>query len=116
MGPGQPWAVPTRPGAGLAHRRTARVAGRAAAGVSRHPEPVEFDELGELARVAAWRRRGAPALRAAMQYADGRAESPWESLLRLLHQLCDVSVEPQCVIGAAGGSSAPTCASWAPAG
>lgn len=39
-----------------------------------------------------------------MQYADGRAESPWESLLRLLHQLCDVSVEPQYVIGAAGGS------------
>lgn len=51
--------------------------------------------VSELRLAAARRRRGAPALRTAMRYADQRFESPWESLLRLLHQLCDVPVEPQ---------------------
>lgn len=50
---------------------------------------------GEIAEVAAPRRRGAPALRAALPMADARSESPWESLLRMLHVLCEVPVEPQ---------------------
>jgi hypothetical protein len=41
------------------------------------------------------RRRGAPALRESLAHADARAESPWESLLRLFHVLCGVPVEPQ---------------------
>jgi hypothetical protein len=49
----------------------------------------------EIAEVAAPRRRGGPALRAALPFADARSESPWESLLRMFHVLCDVPVEPQ---------------------
>lgn len=51
--------------------------------------------LEDLQAVAAPRRRGAPALRAALGMADARSESPWETLLRLLHIVCDVPVEPQ---------------------
>lgn len=29
---------------------------------------------------------------------DGRAESPWESLLRVFHRMCAVPVEPQHVV------------------
>ena len=45
--------------------------------------------------VARQRRRGAPLLRKALRLADGRSESAWESLLRMLHWACDVPVEPQ---------------------
>ncbi len=40
-------------------------------------------------------RPGAPVLRRAAALADPRAESPWETLLRLLHVVCDVPVVPQ---------------------
>jgi len=30
-----------------------------------------------------------------LPHADSRAESPWESVLRMFHVLCDVEVEPQ---------------------
>jgi len=40
-------------------------------------------------------RRGVVQLRAALDLADPRAESAWEVLLRLLHVVCDVPVEPQ---------------------
>ena len=46
-------------------------------------------------RVAGQRRRGAPALRRTARLADRRSESPWETLLRRLHQVVDVDVEPQ---------------------
>lgn len=49
----------------------------------------------ELERVAGRRRRGAPLLRRALALADGRAESPWETLLRLLHVTCVLEVVPQ---------------------
>lgn len=49
----------------------------------------------ELSRAASQRRRGAPALRRALDYVDAHSESAWESVLRLLHQVCDVPVEPQ---------------------
>lgn len=50
---------------------------------------------GEVAEVAAHRRPGSPSLRAALHLADPRSESPWESLLRMFHVLCEVPVVPQ---------------------
>lgn len=41
------------------------------------------------------RRRGVVALREALMLADPRAESPWESVLRLMHVAFDVQVVPQ---------------------
>lgn len=50
------------------------------------------------------RRIGGPMLRAASKLADGRSESAWETLLRRLHEVCDVPVEPQLVLaGETGG-------------
>lgn len=40
-------------------------------------------------------RHGGPALRGALTMADGRAESAWETLLRLFHVVCEVPVVPQ---------------------
>lgn len=54
--------------------------------------------VAEIGAVAAPRRRGAPALRAALELVDPRAESPWESVLRVFHVLCEVPVEPQKAI------------------
>lgn len=51
--------------------------------------------LSELVHAARARRRGAPMLRRALALADGRSESAWETLLRLLHVLCEIPVEPQ---------------------
>jgi hypothetical protein len=48
-----------------------------------------------LTAAAEARRRGAPLLRQALSYADGRSESPWETLLRVLHVVCGIDVEPQ---------------------
>ena len=45
--------------------------------------------------VAACGRRGTRRLREALHLADGRAESPWETLLRAFHVVCEVDVEPQ---------------------
>ena len=41
------------------------------------------------------RRRGSRALRAALPLADGRSESAWESVLRLMHVTCSAQVEPR---------------------
>lgn len=49
----------------------------------------------ELSAVAAQRRRGAPALRRALAAADPRSESPWETVLRMLHHCLWAEVEPQ---------------------
>lgn len=49
----------------------------------------------QLASVASSRRRGAPLLRRALSYADGRSESPWETLLRMLHVACGIDAQPQ---------------------
>jgi hypothetical protein len=51
--------------------------------------------LEQLSSAAAQRRRGAPRLRVAIPLLDGRSESPWESVLRLLHISADVEVESQ---------------------
>lgn len=49
----------------------------------------------DLVVAAAQRRRGAPMLRRVLSLADGRSESAWESMLRVLHVVCDVPVQPQ---------------------
>lgn len=49
----------------------------------------------QLSSVAAQRRRGAPRLRAAIPLLDKRSESPWESILRMLHVAAGVEIEPQ---------------------
>lgn len=51
-----------------------------------------------LAEVATGRRNGAPALRAVLPLLDRRAESPWESVLRVLHRAAEVEVVPQHVV------------------
>lgn len=51
--------------------------------------------LEELHTAGRRRRRGAPQLREALRWCDGRSESPWETLLRMLHTVCGVAVEPQ---------------------
>lgn len=49
------------------------------------------------------RRRGAPALRAALELADARSESPGETLLRVLHVVAGADVMPQHgVVGPSG--------------
>lgn len=40
-------------------------------------------------------RRGAPAVRGALPWVDGRSESAWETALRVLHRACGVEVEAQ---------------------
>ncbi len=44
------------------------------------------------------RRRGLAALRRALELADARSESPWETMLRLLLVSCGIEVEPQYVV------------------
>lgn len=51
--------------------------------------------IDELERAAAQRRRGAPRLRETIPLLDGRSESAWESILRMLHWTAEVPVEPQ---------------------
>jgi hypothetical protein len=52
----------------------------------------------DLREAAAQRRRGARLLRRALELADGRSESVFETLLRLLHVSCGIEVEPQRVV------------------
>ncbi len=49
----------------------------------------------DIVAAAAPRRRGAPLLRRAVLLCDGRSESAWETVLRMLHDSCGISVEPQ---------------------
>ncbi len=58
----------------------------------RHVTP---DDLSPLLATA---RPGTRRLRLALAWADGRAESPYETLLRLFHQFAEVPVQPQLVI------------------
>ncbi len=51
--------------------------------------------LEQLEAVCTPHRRGRRALLAALSWADGRAESPWETLLRVLHVVIGIAVEPQ---------------------
>lgn len=60
--------------------------------------------LDQLAAAADRHRWGAPALRRALPYLDERSESAWESLLRMLHVLCGVPVQPQYPVTDAAGT------------
>ena len=55
-------------------------------------EAVTTDHLGSTAGAV---RRGAPLLRRALSMADARSDSPFETLLRILHEACEVPVQPQ---------------------
>ena len=56
----------------------------------------DIDPVDLRRQVATMRgRRGLVALRRALRLADGRAESPWETLLRLLLVVCGLEVEAQ---------------------
>ena len=59
--------------------------------------------LEDLEAAARSNRPGSRRLRAALALVDGRAESLWESLIRLLHVVCDVEVEPQWTLTDADG-------------
>ena len=54
-----------------------------------------FDELQQLATRT---RRGAPMLRRVLPLLDRRSESPWESVLRVLHGAAGIEVVPQHVV------------------
>jgi very-short-patch-repair endonuclease len=43
-------------------------------------------------------RRGVRVLRRALTLCNSRSESPWESILRLIHELSGIEVEPQYVV------------------
>jgi hypothetical protein len=51
--------------------------------------------LSELTETAAQRRHGAPMLRRIIGMLDARSESPWESVMRVLHRAAEIEVEPQ---------------------
>lgn len=51
--------------------------------------------LSGIRAVARRRRRGAPLLRRAVEVADDRSQSPWETVLRMFHVTVGVPVEPQ---------------------
>lgn len=59
---------------------------------------LELVTMAELEVAARSRRPGSRQLRRALALVDGRAESLWESLLRILHVVCDVEVEPQWML------------------
>ena len=51
--------------------------------------------LTELKQVAQQRRRGVRQLRRLIPLLDERSESPWESIMRVLHRAADIPVTPQ---------------------
>ena len=51
--------------------------------------------LHDLRATAAQRRRGGPRLRTVLPLLDARSESPWESVMRVLHLAAEINVEPQ---------------------
>ncbi|ADG75697.1 conserved hypothetical protein [Cellulomonas flavigena DSM 20109] len=68
----------------------------------------------EIARTAAPYRSGAPLLRRALELADGRSESPWETLLRVLHVSVGVQVVPQHTVRTTDGTFVARGDLWLP--
>jgi hypothetical protein len=60
--------------------------------------------VADLELTAAKRRRGAPLLREVIPLLDARSESPWESVMRVLHQAASIPVVPQREISSASGA------------
>lgn len=65
---------------------------------------LELCGLADLQQLARSGRPGSRRLREALPWADGRSESAFETLLRMLHRACGVRVEPQVVLRADDGS------------
>ena len=59
--------------------------------------------VANLHRIAGQRRRGVRMLRTVIPLLDERSESPWESIMRVLHQAADIDVQPQYEIYDASG-------------
>lgn len=57
-------------------------------------------------------RRGVRTLRRALSYVDDRSESWWESILRMLHELCGIRVEPQREVFEARGRAVARLDLW----
>lgn len=64
---------------------------------------LEKCTLADLQAAAATGRPGSRRLSEALRWCDGRSESAWESVLRILHTACGVEVEPQVDIHDARG-------------
>jgi hypothetical protein len=73
---------------------------------------LERCSIEEIEEIASRRRRGAPRLRYALALADGRSESPYETLLRLLHVACGIEVEPQHVLRDQAGAFVARADLW----
>jgi hypothetical protein len=58
----------------------------------------------DIEAVTQGRRWGARRLERAMELSDPRAESPWESVLRVFHEICEVPVVPQHEVRDAHGA------------
>jgi very-short-patch-repair endonuclease len=68
--------------------------------------------IDELVETAAQRRRGAPMLRRIIGMLDKRSESPWESVMRVLHRAADIPVEPQHEVFDQWGRFIARCDLW----
>lgn len=64
---------------------------------------LQLVSMDELVGLAESRRPGSRGLAVALPWTDGRAESLWESLLRILHVTCDIEVEAQWVVSDVDG-------------
>ena len=67
--------------------------------------------LTDLQITARQRRRGAPLLRRLIPLLDARSESPWESIMRVLHQAAEIPVTPQYEIFDQRGRFSPSVGS-----
>ncbi len=59
---------------------------------------LEDCTIADLLLMAGRRRRGAPLLRQVIPLLDARSESPWESVMRVLHRAAEIDVTPQRVV------------------
>jgi hypothetical protein len=69
-------------------------------------DPATFGRVGggRVGGGVSPRRPGMRSLRKAVTWADVRAESPWETLLRVMHRVTGVVVEPQAELRLSGGA------------
>ncbi|MGI3781638.1 MAG: hypothetical protein ACRYG2_12765 [Janthinobacterium lividum] len=68
--------------------------------------------MADLVEASQARRRGVRMLRTVLPLLDGRSESAWESVLRLLHVTADVDVEPQREIRTSTGTFVARADLW----
>ncbi len=73
---------------------------------------TEQATVADIECVMGLRRPGSKALDRALALADGRSESPFETLTRLLHVFCGIDVEPQYVIRDDSGTEVARVDLW----